>query len=112
MRKNIKIEHIGNPVYHYGMDDFEIAIRKENESLTALKYLIDNKLISKDYVRISKLFSTITKLKLISLLVLFHKLTKYLFLKNLAGKYPMLYVFDLYRLGYIAKLEKESRGLL
>lgn len=107
MQKNITIEHIGNPVYHYGMDDFEIAIRKENESLTALKYLIDNKLISKDYVRISKLFSKIKKLNLIPILVLFHKLTKYLFLKNLAGKNPSLYIFDLYRLGYMSKLEKK-----
>jgi hypothetical protein len=108
MQENIQIEHIDNSIYHYGMDDFEIAIRKENESLSALKYLIDNKLIPTDYVRISKLFSKIKKLNLIPALVIFHKATQHLFLKNLAGNNPSLYIFDLYRLGYLAKLEKNK----
>ncbi len=108
MQKNIRIEHIDNPIYHYGMDDFKIAIRKENESLSALKYLIDNKLISTDYVRISKLFSKIKKLNLIPALLIFHKATQHVFLKNLASNNPSLYIFDLYRLGYLAKLEKTN----
>jgi hypothetical protein len=107
MQENIKIEHIDNPVYHYGMDDFEVAIQKENESMSALKYLIENKLIPTDYVRISKLFSKIKKLNLIPVLVLFHKATRNIFLKNLASNHPSLYIFDLYRLGYMAKLENQ-----
>ncbi len=107
MQKNIQIEHIDNPVYHYGMDDFEVAIRKENESLSALNYLIDNKLISTDYVRISKLFSKIKNLKLIPMLRFFHKVTRFVFLKNLASSNPSLFIFDLYRLGYLANLEKK-----
>jgi GT2 family glycosyltransferase len=39
-QQNICVEHFDNPVYHLGLDDFEVAINKENESLIALKFLV------------------------------------------------------------------------
>lgn len=107
MQKNIKIEHIDNPIYHYGLDDFENAIRKENESLSALKHLIDNQLLSPDYVRISKLISKIKKLNLIPVFAFFHETTHAAFLKNLGSTNPSLFLFDLYRLGYLCNLENK-----
>jgi hypothetical protein len=107
MQNKIKIEHIDNPIYHFGLDDFENAIRKENESLYALKYLIDNQLLPPDYVRISKLVSKIKKLNLISTFAFLHKMTQNIFLKKLANSNPSLYVFDLYRLGYLCQLENK-----
>lgn len=112
MTKNIVIEHIDNAVYHYGMDAFEVAIRKENESLYALKYLIDNKLLPPDYVRISKLMVKIKKLNLLSAFAFFHTLTVSAFLKNLASNKPYLFIFDLYRLGYLCQLEKQQKGAI
>ena len=106
-QKNIKIVHINNPIYHFGLDDFEKAIKKENDSLLALKYLIDNQLIATDYVRLSKLFSKIKDLKLISVFDLFHKTTRAIFIKNLSSNHPSLFIFDLYRLGYICMLENK-----
>lgn len=106
-QKNIKIVHINNPICHFGLDDFENAIKKENDSLLALKYLIDNQLIATDYVRISKLFSKIKDFKLISVLDLFHKTTRAIFIKNLSSNHPSLFIFDLYRLGYICTLENK-----
>jgi len=107
MQQNITIEHIDNPIYHYGLDDFEIAIKKENESLSALKYLIDHQLLPPDYVRISKVLAEIKKLKLVFAFVFFHKMTRFLFLKNLASENPSLLIFDLYRLGYLCQLENK-----
>lgn len=111
-KENIKTEHIDNPVYHYGMDDFEVAIRKENESLHALKYLIDNQLLPPDYVRISKLLLKIHKVHVLSAVAFFYKITSSLFLKNLGGNHPSLFIFDLYRLGYFCQLEKEQKGYI
>lgn len=107
MQKKIKIEHIDNPIYHFGLDDFENAIKKENESLYALKYLIDNQLLSPEYVRISKLVSKIKRLNLIFAFTYFHKKSRFYFLKNLSSSNPSLLVFDLYRLGYLCKLENK-----
>jgi glycosyltransferase involved in cell wall biosynthesis len=103
-QQNILVEHIENPVYHNGLDDFEVALKKENESLIALKYLVENQLIPYDYISLSKLFYTLKKIKLIFLLKVFYKTIKPILLKNLASKNPSLFIFDLYRLGYFASL--------
>lgn len=107
MQKNVPIIHIDNPVCHLGLDDFEVAIRKENESLVALKHLIDTELLAVDYVRISKLIRKIKKVKLIPIFAVFHKIMRLVFLKNLASSNPSLFIFDLYRLSYLCQLENK-----
>lgn len=107
MQKKIKIEHINNPVYHLGLDDFDSAIKKENESLLALKHLLDNQLLSSDYVRLSKLVAKIKNLKLLFAFSLLYKITRFAFLKNLSSNNPSLFLFDLYRLGYLCHLENK-----
>jgi hypothetical protein len=106
-QRKIKILHIENPVYHLGLDDFEFAIKKENESIAALKYLIVNKLLPPDYVRLSKIFSKIKKLKVVFVFAYFYKITRFTFLKNLSSNNPSLFIFDLYRLGYLCMLENK-----
>jgi hypothetical protein len=103
-QQNILVEHIDNQVYHNGLDDFEVAIKKENESLIALKYLIENQFIPYDYISLSKLFYAFKKIQLVFLLKVFFKTTKPLLLKNLASKNPSLFIFDMYRLGYFGSL--------
>ncbi len=100
----IRIEHIENPVYHLGLDEFEIALKKENESLIALKFLIENKLIPADYIGLSKLFYQLKKIQVVFVLRVFYKITKPFLLKNLASKNPSLFVFDIYRLGYFSSM--------
>ncbi|TRX24608.1 glycosyltransferase family 2 protein [Flavobacterium franklandianum] len=104
MEEKIKIIHIENPVFHLGIDDFEVAIKKENESILGLKYLIDHQLLPTDYVRISKIAAKIEKLKLNFAFAFFYKTTRFIFLKNLSSKNPSLLIFDLYRLGNLCKL--------
>ena len=103
-QQNIRVKHFENPVYHNGLDDFEVAIKKENESLIALKYLIENQLIPYDYISLSKLFYDLKKMQLVFLLKVFYKTTEPLLLKNLASKNPSLFIFDIYRLGYFGSL--------
>lgn len=103
-QQNILMEHIENPVYHNGLDDFEVAIKKENESLIALKYLVENQFIPYNYISLSNLFYALKKMQLVFLLKVFFKTTKPLLLKNLASKNPSLFIFDMYRLGYFGSL--------
>lgn len=103
-QQKILVEHIENPIYHLGLDEFEIAIKKENESLIALKFLIESQLIPSDYISLSKLFYRLKKMKLLIVLKVFYKITKPFFLKNLASKNPSLFIFDIYRLGYLGSL--------
>lgn len=107
MQKNIKIEHINNPIYHLGLDYFEEALKKEHESLIALKYLLDHQLIDSEYLRISKLFSKIKDLKLLFVFTFFYKTSRSVFLKNLSSNNPSMFIFDLYRLGYLCSIENK-----
>lgn len=110
MKNKITIVNIDNPIYHLGLDNFEIAIKKENESLIALKHLIDNNLLDTDYIKIAKVFSMIKNLKLTLFIAFFYKMTRLLLLKNLAGNNPSLFLFDLYRLGHLCSIEKDSNS--
>lgn len=107
MEQKIKVLHIETPVFHLGLDDFEVAIKKENESILGLKYLIDHGLLPKDYVRLSKIASKIEKLNLNFAFALFYKITKPYFLKNIASNNPSLFIFDLYRFGNLCNLNSK-----
>ena len=106
MLEKIPVLHIQNPVIHLGLDVFETAIRKENQSLVALKFLIDHHLLANDYLRISKLFATLKEKNMVGVFARLHKSTESAFLSNLSGNFPSLLVFDLYRIGYLCALEK------
>lgn len=106
MQHKIAIKHIDNPVYHLGLDRFEVALQKENESLDGLKYLLQHNLLSPDYIKISRLYATIKKLGLHSVFYFFHLLARPMLLKNLSGPNPSLYLFDFYRVGYLCKNDK------
>jgi len=105
---NVAVKHIDNPVYHIGLDNFENAMRKENESLYALKNLLDQQLLPPDYIKISKVFSSLKKMKMVYFMKLFHDSTRFIFQKNLASAHPSLFIFDLYRLGYLCKLDTQN----
>lgn len=106
MKSKITIVNIDNPIYHLGLDNFDIAIKKENESLTALKHLLDKQLLEPDYIKLSKVFTAIKKLKLTLFFSLFHKMTRWIILQNLKSNNPSLFLFDLYRLGYFCTLKQ------
>ncbi len=105
---HIQVTHIENPVEHLGLDCFENAIVKEKESLFALKNLLDQNLISADYIKMGKLLSDLKKYRLVFLGQLFYHVTHRLFLKNIRSSNPSLFVFDLYRLSYLCSLQTDS----
>lgn len=100
----IRIEHINNPVYHLGLDTSLIFLKKTEDSLQGLKYLIDNKLLDTNYINLSKIFSILKKYHLNGIIVFLFKNNKQLMQNNLLGSKPSLFIFDLYRLGYLCLL--------
>lgn len=106
-KANIKMIHIENPVCHLGLESSTIFMRKSEEALIGLDYLIDNKLIASDYVKLSEFHKTLKKYRLKGLYLIFYKTFKSAFLKNILGKNPSVFVFDLFRLGYFCDLKKK-----
>ena len=101
----IKAEHAANPVYHLGLEPSEVFIRKEEQSVEVLKYLIDNNLIAINYVRVSYYHHLLKKWGLNWLAAFMFRLLKKSFINNLTGPRPSLLAFDLYRLGYLCSLK-------
>ena len=104
MKNNISLKHIENPVYHFGIDNFDNALQKEHESLLALKNLLDNNLLPADYVKISRLYTIIENLKVKFLVVFSFKIIKPVLLKNISSTNPSLLLFDIYRIGYLCAI--------
>lgn len=104
-KAGIKVVHIENPVYHLGLESSKVFLRKSEEALIGLDYLIDNKLIVPEYVKLSEYYKTLNKYGIKGLYLFFYKTFKSAFLNNLLGKNPSLFVFDLFRLGYFCDLK-------
>jgi glycosyltransferase involved in cell wall biosynthesis len=104
MKNKIPIVHIENPVFHYGLDEFEVTIKKEQESLLALKNLLEKELLPTDYVKISKVYFTIKKIRIKWLVANVFIMSQSLLLKNISSANPSLFLFDVYRIGYLCTL--------
>lgn len=106
MLNKIPVVNIDNPVYHLGIDTFETAIRKENESMIALKHLMDNRLMDPAFVKIARVLTLIRKLKLVWVFSLLYQMLKKPLLSNLSSNNPSLRAFDMYRVLYYCTLDK------
>lgn len=106
-KQNINVEHIENRVIHLGLDSFEKAIKKENDSIISLNYLLKNDLIDVNYLKITKIYTLICRLKLDSIILFLYNFFKLIILENLRSNNPNLVLFDFYRLGYLCELNKK-----
>jgi GT2 family glycosyltransferase len=104
-QQNIKIQHIHNPICHLGLEESAKFIRKTEDALGVLKYLITNNLIPENYLRIGRTHSIFVRAGLKNITASVFSLFKKHFIKNLSGKHPSLFIFDVYRLGYLCTLK-------
>ncbi|MES2486365.1 MAG: glycosyltransferase family 2 protein [Bacteroidota bacterium] len=103
--KNIKVQHIHNPVCHNGLETGEIFLRKTEEATQGLKYLIDNNLLPADYIRLGAAYCRLKKFGMAAFAAKTFNTFKQRLRKNLLGAKPSMIVFDLYRLGYLCTLK-------
>ena len=106
-QKGILIKHIENPVYHLGLDNSRIFLRKSEEAVENLKFLIESGLVDSAYTKLGCIYIRLKKYRLRSLVQFCYKIAKPILLRNLFSKNPSLYIFDLFRLGYFCDIKKE-----
>lgn len=100
-QRNIQIKHIDNFVLHLGLESNEVFLKKSLEStLNRYQILYGQKQIIKLNPML-KYFSWIQDMKLTSIKAGLFRYFEKLMRKNLLGKHPSLFIFDLYRLGYL-----------
>ena len=101
---NRNIYHYINPVTHLGLETNSEFLNKTTEALKTYKFLIDNHLISKDYIKITALASKISQFFPRFLSRSIYKISKPLLEKNLLSSNPSLKLFDIYKLLYFSQL--------
>lgn len=107
IKKKISINQIDNPVYHLGLDKSKQFVVKTKKSIENLIYLRNQQKISSMDNKLLERFESLKKMKLNHLFsFLFKKFSKTMEY-NLYSKLPSIFVYDLYKLGYICFVSKE-----
>jgi len=108
-RKGIGIAHIDNPVVHTGLETSAEYLKKTESALRNLLF-ISNKMISDPvFLHSSGLLRKLDKLdsfKLTGLAATCFRLFRPILKRSLTGACPKLFLFDLYRLGYLCLTKK------
>jgi glycosyltransferase involved in cell wall biosynthesis len=107
MKCNITIIHIDNPVVHLGLESNEEFLRKTREGIKNLKRIMsingNEKKLVKDITLLSY-YKKIKSLGLDSVLRYIYTKNEHRLRKNLLSSKPNLFLFDLYKLGFLCSL--------
>lgn len=98
-----KINHIENPVEHGDIDTNSIYLNKTKEALENLISLYEEEKIDIEFVRLIQLYHFLKRTKLSLPISKLFPLFENLLLKNLKGKNPSLFIFNVFRVGFICK---------
>ena len=106
-RNRIPIYHTDNPLIHLKLESNEVFLDKTRHGIQNLKYLFDQ--YDKEYhiseeVKLLKYYKQCRWVGLKSLASTGFKLLEPSFQKNLNSQSPSLFIFDLYKLGYLCSL--------
>lgn len=100
------ILHIDNPVIHLGLESNKVFLKKSREAADALRSFSGS---HSEFLSQNKLYHTFLVVKRFGII----KLVDFVFCinrkqleKNLLGKNPSLFLFDLYRLGYLCNIHR------
>lgn len=107
LKCEITVKHIDNPVVHMGLESSEEFLRKTREGIKNLKRIMKINGNEKKLVRDITLlayYKTIKDLGLDGILRYLYYKQEYRLRKNLMSEKPNLFLFDLYKLGYLCSL--------
>ncbi len=106
-KKNIEITHIDNPVIHLGLESSEEFLRKTREGIKNLKRIMKINGNEKRLVRDITLlwyYKLIVRSGLEKFVYFLYKKYEYILRRNLLSRKPNLFLFDLYKLGYLCSI--------
>jgi glycosyltransferase involved in cell wall biosynthesis len=100
--RNIKVQHIDNPLLYCNYDRTKDFIRKTEEGLINLVALQQTAYSARltSSIRLLSAARQLRSLHLTFLFKLFFRIFRPLILKNLYSRHPSLHLFDIYKLGF------------
>lgn len=111
-KKGYRFKVIKNPIIHIGLYDSEDFIRNTRNSIENLVMIVEDKYKVEDFfdIKLVKAHFVINKLGLAFFCAYFYKMLKPSIEKNLQGRYPNLYLLDIYKLGYYSLVIKSRKS--
>ncbi|MCB0442549.1 MAG: glycosyltransferase [Flavobacterium sp.] len=103
--KKIPIHHIDNAIYHLGLEPNEVFFEKSLQSVVSRKHLLENKKAIEKLNPLLSYYFLIKKFRLLFIARFIFKISEQLLKKNILSEKPNLFLFDLYRLGYICSIK-------
>lgn len=100
----IPIQYIANPVYHLGLESNEVFIKKQMKFVANANWLMENDPEVAHRFRIVRVYKKLENLYLVGLIKFGFKLTKSTLLSNLKSENPSIFLFQIYKLGYLCSL--------
>jgi hypothetical protein len=105
--------HIDNPVEHTGLEDANVFLEKSRSAIENLSCISNDKTVNsallKNRMNFFKQYEKITSVVPPSIIKCLFNQTRELLEKQLTGKNPSLFLFDLYKLGYYSKTDCSLR---
>lgn len=103
---HFKVKHIDNAVEHGDIDESGVFVAKAKNSLNNLVLLDEEKKIDPDFIKILRLYHFLKKYKLNFIVASFFLLFDKKIHKQLVSENPSLFLYNLYRIGYLCSLKK------
>lgn len=108
--KGYKLKLINNPVIHLGLINSKSFITKTEIALENAIFLASNYPDIAHKIRIIRLYKLLKRLHLTKVVARLFASIKTSLSKQLLSSNPNLYVFQLYKLGYLCKLHSENKA--
>lgn len=112
-KRNIRMQHIDNPVIHKGLESNEVFLKKTINALQNLKFLSvthQNKPEMLQGITLLQMVEQLNKYRLAGLpAFLYRRFHKPMFKYLMRSKKPFLPLFDLYKLGYFLNIKQTKR---
>lgn len=106
--KGIRVKHIDNPMIHTGLESTMLFIQKTEKSIDGLAAISMRERIPSGFLEGNTLWRAFLRSKslgLNSFLKVFFPFIKNFALVSLKSRYPNLYLFDIYKLAYLSKIQ-------
>lgn len=104
--KNANVLHIENPVIHKDIDNNFVFLSKTRDAWKNLILLENKLLIPKDFRPVQRAYSKLKRFGLVGLCAWMFQTFNSILTKNLTGKSPSLFWFDVYRMLYFCYLKE------
>ncbi|MBT8253538.1 MAG: glycosyltransferase [Flavobacteriaceae bacterium] len=106
LKKNqVRVVHIDNEVYHRGIEESAVYLKKMEQAAKTLLSLYDQDLMREHQNTLLNLFIFLKKTYLNRILSLFYQVFRNAMNRNLTGHNPSIWILQLYRISYLCHID-------